>query len=124
MTTTTFRNRINVTFNIIGKGEQHIDNINKVQKIASNHNAQVNLFNNKSSLKFDTKGNVIGEQMGNIGGTITFHKEDCDHKAAAEELISFLKSLGLVNENYAEVIKTHRNDGTPYKMPQYFIKKV
>lgn len=93
MKISTYDNRTTVTFNIQGIGSRLAEKINPVYKITDKHNAQVMLFSNVSPWKYDKKGNIIGEQLGDTGGTITFHSHSCEHSEAANELVTYLKSL-------------------------------
>lgn len=86
-------NRTNVTFNIGGNHNEYVELFNKVVAIERKHNAQSNLYSNKSSLVFDKKGNVIGLTDGNTGGTVTFHSHSCNHIDAANELGELLNSV-------------------------------
>lgn len=96
-----FGNHINITFNISGVGDNLTKLINPVNAIAKKHNAQLNLFQNKSSYKTDKNGNIMSPQLGNSGGTITFHSHSCDINEAADELVVYLQSIGLrLNEVY------------------------
>lgn len=124
MKTIKSKNRTNITFNVIDFGNLFTDKMNQIHFIAKKHNAQVNVYSNASHLKFDKNSNIIGFDFGNAGGSITFHSHSCDHESAASELISLLESYGYKNEKFEEVIKTHKEDGTPYKKPQTFIEKV
>lgn len=93
MKISTYDNRTCVTFNVIEKGGKQIEFLNKIHKITSRHNAQQMLFDNVSPWKYDKKGNLIGEQFGDTGGTVTFHSHSCNHMDAANELIDFLKTI-------------------------------
>lgn len=107
-----YRNHINITFNVIGKGNSLIESINSIYEIAKRNKAQSNLFENRSSWKHDTNGDIVGETIGNIGGTITFHNHSCDIVAATNELTAALQSFGInegevydYNETTRELIK-------------------
>lgn len=120
----TYNNRTCVTFNLTGVGAALIHKENKVTEICRKHNAQDMLFENISPYKKNRLGEIIGAQLGNTGGTVTFHSHSCNHVDAANELIEYLVSIGHTARYFIEVEKTHRADGTPYKTPQYFIERV
>lgn len=124
MKISTYKNRIAITFNLSGIGNEMTNKYNAVCKISSKHNAQQMLFENKSNWKRDKNGVIIEAQLGNIGGTITFHSHSCDINTASNEMIEYLKSIGLTPEYYKEVVKHFKKDGTPYKQTQYFLEKV
>ncbi len=125
MKISTYDNRTAVTFNIEAFGDEFVMKSNAVKQISKKHNAQYMLFGNRSHLKQNLKGEFIGYDLGNSGGTITFHSHSCDHKQAAQELIDLLISWGYPKPKYfTEVIKTHRADGTPYKVPQQVLEEV
>ena len=86
-----FENRSNVTLNISGYSNEYVEICNKVTAICRKYNAQKNIYNNTSHLKYDRQGNVIGFNNGNSGGTITFHSHSCEPKKAVEELLNELK---------------------------------
>jgi hypothetical protein len=86
-----FENRSNVTLNISGYGDEYVIMCNKVTAICRKYNAQENIYNNASHLKYDKEGNVIGFTNGNSGGTITFHSHSCEPKKAVEELLNEVK---------------------------------
>lgn len=120
----TATNRTNVTFNIQGFGSELIKKLNAISAISIRYNAQVNVFENKASYTFresTTGENLARPEWGNTGGTITFHSHSCDHATAAIELIDLLISFGLEPQYFKEVIKTHRDNGDAYKVPQTFV---
>jgi hypothetical protein len=123
MKTTLFGNRTCVTFTFQLKGSNHVRLSNKITEICIKYNAQQHIYSNVSPYRYDKRGNVIGEQLGSSGGTVTFHSHSCNHRKAAAELIELMEANGLKNSFFEEVIRTHReNDGTPYKVPQTFIE--
>jgi hypothetical protein len=124
MKTTFSNNRTSVTFTVNGFGNELIKQMNEINTISNKYNAQVNLFNNKPAFKSNVDGKLLAPQFGSSGGTITFHEHSCEHVKAAMELIELLESYGYVNEYFEEVIRTHKADGTPYKIAQTFIEKV
>jgi hypothetical protein len=124
MKISTYENRILVTFNILGVGNELSHKYNNVCEISSKYDAQQMLFQNVSNWKRDKNGEIIQSQMGNIGGTVTFHSHSCDINTASNELIQYLKSIGLSPSYYEEVVKHFRKDGTKYKRPQHFLEIV
>lgn len=125
MKISTYNNRTAVTFNLVAFGNDFVIKSNQITHLSKKYNAQEMLFSNQSHLKFDNKGNIIGYNSGNSGGTITFHSHSCNHQEASQELINLLLSFGMEQPKYfIEVVKTQRADGTSYKRPQYFIEEV
>jgi hypothetical protein len=85
------KNRSNVTLNILGYGNEHVEICNKITAICRKYNAQQNIYSNTSHLIFNKRGDVIGFANGNSGGTITFHSHSCEPQKAVEELLNALK---------------------------------
>lgn len=88
-----YDNRTCVTFNVTGYGSEFALRYNAVTAIAKKHNAQQMLFTNKNYFTTNSKGNYSGDSFGDSGGTITFHSHSCNHKEAAQELITLLESF-------------------------------
>ena len=125
MKTTTFENHITVTFTITGEGNELVERSNSINELVLKNKAQQGLYENKSPWKMNYKGDIIGTQIGSIGGSITFHAHNCNHQKASTELVTLLEGFGLnLCAQLQEVIETHRADGTPYKMPQHSIKRI
>lgn len=86
-------NRSKVSFAIAGNHSDYVELFNKIVQIERVNNAQSTIYNNKSSLIFDEKGNVTGLSDGKSSGTITFHSHSCLPKQASESLIKLLTEL-------------------------------
>lgn len=123
-----YSNRIAITFKI---GNEYA---NEISRICKKYNAQDGLYDNQiasTTLSHDRSHWIKGGEP-IIGGTITFHSHSCDPLIATLELITFLKSKGLViNEELKEVTKTHRDKatylhpiGSPYKITQTFLEPI
>ena len=123
MKTTYSHNRINVSFSISAKGSSNVNIANKINGIAKKFNAQTNIMENKAPYVFHENGDTT-PVVGSFGGAITFHASEQNYQDGAKELIAYLESVGLHNEEFKEVTKTHRDNGEPYKRPQTFIEAI
>jgi hypothetical protein len=123
MVRTYYPNRTNLTFCLTAYGNEGVEIFNKVMHLAKKYNAQINIFDNAPFHKF-TQINGVPKayaQWGSFGGTVTFHADKCDHDKGADDLIAL---IGQKVTEYIEVVKTHRDDGSPYKVPQYLLEKI
>lgn len=115
---------VSVTFNISGLGNELIKRVNEVNALAKKHNAQKNIFENKSPFRTTYNPKTVQEittaRIGDYGGTITFHDHSCKPYEAYQELIELLEPYAEGIEYWEEVRKTHRENGEPYKCPQMF----
>ncbi|MDR0872244.1 MAG: hypothetical protein LBN27_02095 [Prevotellaceae bacterium] len=83
-----FDNRSNVTLHVTGEHNAYVTALNAIHAICKKHNAQENIYENRSALKSNRLGNVIDLTHGSSGGTVTFHSHSCDPKAAVQELVN------------------------------------
>lgn len=115
MKTTYYPNRVVVAFQV------DKSDTNGVHAIIEKHNGQNGLYDNSfgGSLAHDRSHYI--NKSDTIGGAVTFHSHSCDTREAARELIVF---LGQQNEEYKEVTKSHRADGSAYNAPQKFIERI
>ena len=86
-------NRSTVTFTVQGHHNELTKLLNKIDRLRKAHNAQVTIFCNEDSLKYNKRGDVVEVGVGNEGGSITFHSHSCNPKEAASELVKLLHSV-------------------------------
>lgn len=111
------KNRVSISFQISLHGNDDVNTFNNINSICEKYNAQSNIYRNKQAWFKDSKGNDI-PQVGSFGGSVTFHDHSCNSKEDYKVLFNYIRPLYNVVEYEKEVEKTHRADGTPYKIVQ------
>jgi len=85
-----FENRTIFNITVSGKHDEYVTALNKITAFGKKYNAQEALYENKSSLRFNKNGDVIGLTNGHTSGNIIFHSHSCDHFKVADEFVKFI----------------------------------
>ena len=83
-------NHSNVCFNFYGFGNDHVIFSNAITAFCKKYNGQDNLYVNVYSFKYDRTSRILGPQMGNTGGTVTFHGHSCAHVDVMKEFLQLI----------------------------------